>query len=671
MKRLLPLAVLAALAAQGAINRADFDRAMKPLVDFYQYVNGGWLRTHPIPPEYTSWGTWDDIEANRQQALHALVERAAYRPGPLAPGDPLAAEEKRVGDFYASGMDVAAIQAAGLTPLRPELDAIAGVRTVDDVCREIARQHLIGVSAGFSFGSEQDPAHSTRVIAGAVQAGLGLPDRDYYFRPDPASAALRRQYQAHVEAMLRLAGQTDARAQAAAVMRLETALARASKTMVALRDPVANYHPLRPGELQALTPHFSWSAYFRRLRLAPPAVVDVGQPEFLAAFDDLLASAPAAEWRAYLRWQLLDAFAPDLSDPFANEDFAFFGRALTGTPRQRERWKRVLDAVDGALPQDIGHLYVYTNFSQGARARAQAMIGQIRAALRRRLAVLPWMDAPTRAHAIAKLDAMQVKIGYPDKWIDYAPAGIARDSFALNVLRAQRFAVRRDLDKIGRPLDRAEWDADPSDVNAFYETNLNDIVFPAGVLQPPLFEARADDALNYGGIGAVMGHEMTHGFDDEGRQYDGQGNLDDWWTAWSARQFADRSRRIVRQFDRYIAVDGLHVNGALTEGENIADLGGVKLALAALHAELAQRGLRPPPVDGFTTDQRFFIAFARVWRENTRPEELRLLLATDPHSPSRFRVDGPLSNLPEFYRAFAVPAGAPMRQAPQDRVEIW
>ncbi|HEY3756346.1 MAG TPA: M13 family metallopeptidase [Opitutaceae bacterium] len=667
----LAAALAGALGAHAAIDRSDFDWKVKPADDFYRFVNGHWLKTHPIPAVNTSWGLWDEVEAQRQDALRTLFQRVAYQSEPLAPNDPLVAVERRVGDFYASGMDLPAIQAAGLGPLKRWLEEIDRLQTTAEVAAEIPRLHLISVDVVFSFGSEQDSVDSTRMIAGAAQGGLGLPDRDYYFRNDRKSEAIRRAYRTHIERMLRLSGDAAAAADAEAAWRLELALAKASRSAVDLRDPVTNYHPTAPGALSLVTPHFSWPGYFRNLGMAAPSSVDVSQPEFFAAFDRLLVSTPVADWRAYLRWQLLTDFAPDLSEPFEQEDFDFSNRILTGTVRERDRWKRVMDEVDNALPQDVGHLYVYTQFSVESKSRALAMIAEIRRALRERLAVLPWMDAPTRQRAIAKLDAMTVKVGYPDHWIDYGSVAITRTSYLDNILNAQRFGVRRDLNKIGRPVDRAEWDADPSEVNAFYETNLNDIVFPAGVLQAPLFDRLADDALNYGGIGTVMGHEMTHGFDDQGRLYDGKGNLSDWWTPESAARFEERSKRIVKQFDRFVALDDLHVNGELTEGENIADLGGLKLAYSALHHVLTEHGVHPSRTDGFTADQRFFIAFARLWRENTRPEELRLLVTTDPHSPSRYRVNGPLSNLPEFYDAFSIPPGAPMRQSPDQRVEIW
>jgi predicted metalloendopeptidase len=471
--------------------------------------------------------------------------------------------------------------------------------------------------------------------------------------------------------MLVLAGATPAGAQAGAatVMRLETALAQASKTNVDLRDPVANYHKLPLADVRLLTPAFDWSVYFAGLGLEAPPVVDVGQPDFFRAFNGLLVSTPVADWRVYLHWHLLHAAAPYLSASFVQENFSFYGRTLNGTLELRERWKRVLGTIDGSVGEALGQLYVAEYFPPQAKARMLKLIGNLRAALRDRIAAVTWMDAPTRAAALTKLDALGVKVGYPDKWRDYRQLRIDRGSYVLNVFRAQEFNVRRDLRKIGHPTDRTEWQMTPPTVNAYYDSSMNEIVFPAGILQPPFFDAKADDAVNYGGIGAIIGHEMTHGFDDQGRQFDLHGNLSDWWSPASATRFKALAAGIIAQFNAYQVEPDLHVNGELTQGENIADLGGVKIAYAALEKALA--GKPRPKIGGFTPEQRFFLSFATIWRENDRPESLRLQVNTDPHSPPRFRADGPLSNLPEFARAFNVPEGAFMRRPDADRVVIW
>jgi len=667
--RLHTLAVLAAAlclasAGRAGIDPKNFDLTVKPQDDFDQFANGGWKKANPVPAAYSRWGAFNEVDDFNKQALRTVLEKASSARNPTA-------LEKLVGDFYASGMDEAAIEQAGLAPLAPHLDRIAAVKTPADVQAEIARLQGCGIHAGFFFTSEQDPKDTAMMIAATGQGGLGLPDRDYYLRDDEKSKKLRDDYVAHVAKMLELAGDTPAAAQAgaAAVLKLETALAHGSKTRVELRDPVANYHKLPLAEVQALTPHFDWKAFFAALEIPVPAEMDVGQPDFAKAFDAQLAATPVADWQVYLRWNLLRATAPNLGRAFVDENFAFYGKTLTGAQQLRERWKRVLGTVDGAVGEALGQLYVKDYFPPESKARMLKLVENLRAALGARIRTLEWMDAPTREKALAKLNAFTVKIGYPDKWIDYSALQVDRGSYAANVLRADAFNTRRELAKIGRPVDRSEWGMTPPTVNAYYNPTMNEIVFPAGILQPPFFDAKADDAVNYGGIGAVIGHEMTHGFDDEGRQFAADGSLTDWWTPESAKLFTERSAAIIKQFNDYVAIDDLHVNGALTTGENIADLGGLKIAYAALQQALA--GQPRTAIDGYTPEQRFFLSWATVWHTNIRDQALRLQVNTDPHSPAHFRVNGPLSNLPEFYQAFDIPAGAPMRRAPEAQVVIW
>jgi predicted metalloendopeptidase len=663
------LAGLLAAFCLTLVGRADLDPkamdlAAKPQDDFDQFANGGWKKANPVPPAYSRWGAFDELAEHNREAIHSVLEHAEKAAHPTG-------IEQQVGDFYASGMDEAAIEAAGIAPLQPELDRIDRIQTVGEVEPEIARLHRFGINAGFIFASEQDPKNSTMVIAANGQAGLGLPDRDYYVKDDEKSKALRTEYVAHIAAMFGLAGEKAdaAKAEAEAVMKLETALAEGSKTRVALRDPVANYHKMPVAELQKLTPHFDWTRYFAAIDLPDPGEVDAGQPEFLQALDAQLASQPVAAWKSYLRWQLLHGTAAFLSPKFVDENFDFYGRKLSGTQQLRERWKRVADTIDASIGEALGQLYVKEYFPPESKARMLKLVENLRAALRDRLHTLEWMDEPTRAKALAKLDAFGVKIGYPDKWIDYSKLKVDRGPYVLNVLRAREFNFARDMAKIGKPKDRTEWQMTPPTVNAYYDPTMNEIVFPAGILQPPFFDPKADDATNYGGIGAVIGHEMTHGFDDQGRQFDAQGNLTDWWTPESAAKFKARAAAIVKQFDGYTPVDDEHINGELTQGENIADLGGLKIAFAAL--QKAMVGEERREIDGFTPEQRFFLSWANVWHSNIRPEEVRRRLKIDPHSPAHFRVNGPLSNLPEFYEAFNIPVGAPMRRAPEERVQIW
>jgi predicted metalloendopeptidase len=659
-------AVVLLLTPQGRaeVDPRNFDTTVKPQDDFYEYANGGWRKANPIPAAYSGWGVFNEINERNNTALHTILERAsqAASPGFI---------EKLVGDFYASGMDEAAIEAAGLTPVQPELDRIAALSDLAQLPKVLGWLRSQGNSVGFGFSSEEDPSNSTMEIAAGWQGGLGLPDRDYYLRTDDKSKQLREQYVAHIAKMFELAGDSPANAQtqAEAVLKLETALAQGSRNRAALRDPLANFHKLSPGDLQELTPHFVWNDYFAALGLTSPETIDVGQPEFFVALDAQIAATPLADWKAYLRWQFLSSISGSISTPFVNEDFAFYGKTLSGTLELRERWKRILSSINGNVGEALGQLYVAECFPPASKVRALELVSNLRAVFRERLQTLEWMDAPTRAAALIKLDAFNVKIGYPDKWRDYTKLVIDRGPFVLNVLRAREFNSRYQLNKIGKPVDRLEWGMTPSTVNAYYNPDLNEIVFPAGILQPPFFDATADDPVNYGAIGAIIGHEMTHGFDDQGRKYDGAGNLHDWWSAASTANFKERTARIIKQFNDFVVLDDLHLNGEVTQGENIADLGGVKIAYAALEKALA--GHSRELVDGFTPEQRFFLSFATNWRENERPEGLRQQVLTDPHSPARFRVNGPVSNLPEFWQAFNVPEGAPMRRAAAEQVVIW
>lgn len=661
---LFALTSVLAVAGGVGIDSKNFDPTTKPQDDFNQFANGGWMKANPIPAAYSRWSAFHELDENNNMALRVILERAAKAATPTA-------IEKQVGDFYASGMDLEAINRAGITPLQPELDRIQAAKTLAEVQAAVARLHRWGVHAPFNFTSEQDPKNSSLMIAAGGQAGLGLPDRDYYLRDDEKSKKLRGLYVAHVGKMLALAGDSTAAAEAGAqsVMRLETALAKGSKTNVELRDPVANYHKLTPAELEKLTPHFDWKAYFAGIGLPKAGDMDIGQPEFFQALDKLWTETPIADWQIYLRWQLLHATAPYLSTAFVDENFSFYGKTLTGTSELRDRWKRVLDAVDGMLGEALGQLYVAEHFPPESKMRMLKLVENLRTALRDRLKTLEWMDEPTRAAALRKLEAFGVKIGYPDKWIDYSALKIDRGPYVLNVMRGTEFAFQRELAKIGKPPDRGEWGMSPPTVNAYYNPSMNEIVFPAGILQPPFFDGKADDAVNYGGIGAVIGHEMTHGFDDSGRQFDAEGNLKDWWSQESADRFKERSAGIVKQFNAYVAIDELHVNGELTQGENIADLGGLKIAYAALQKALV--GASREKIDGYTPEQRFFLSWATGWRTNQRPEALRLQVNTDPHSPAKLRVNGPLSNLLEFATAFDVPEDAPMRRSAADRVTIW
>jgi putative endopeptidase len=676
--RLFVLALLLAAAAAAAaasdvpaprsgIDTTGMDSSVKPYEDFYQYANGKWLAATSIPADRPMVAMFTLLRDHNQDVLHAILEDAAKQAG--GSKDDVTA---KVGAFYKSGMDEDRIARAGVKPLQGELDRIAAIKDAAGLVEAVARLHGHGVSAALRFGPEPDLKDSSRMIGQLHQGGLGLPDRDYYLKTDEKTEAIRTAYRQHVEKMLTLLGEKpdEAAAHARTVLDFETRLAKASRTRVELRDPKANYHMMTLAELQSEAPGLAWKSYFDGIGLGDLKEVNVGQPAFFKEVGAMATSVPLEDWKTYLRWHLLNACADKLSPPFVEEDFHFNGTVLTGVPQMRPRWQRVLETTDHMLGEALGQLYVAKAFPPEAKSKAEAMVQNIKAALRDRLETLDWMSPETKKEAVKKLDAIAVKIGYPSKWKDYAGLAVDGDVYVQNVLQAEAFEQRRDLAKIGKPVDRAEWHMTPPTVNAYYNPSQNEIVFPAGILQPPFFDATADDAVNYGGIGMVIGHELTHGFDDEGRQFDAAGNLRDWWTAQDEKTFKERAALIAEQYDGYEVLDGLHINGKLTLGENIADLGGLKIAYLAYRKSLA--GKEPPPkIDGFTGEQRYFLAFAQLWRAKVRPEAARVRLATDPHSPPRFRVLGPLYNVPEFFAAFgATPEQAGSRLNPKP-VQIW
>ena len=648
----------------------NMDTSIKPQDDFFMYADGGWIKRTEIPPEYSRWGGFNELIERNNDALHSIAEEAVN-----THVDPrFAPEAQKVGDYYASGMDEKTIEAVRTKPLEDEFKSIDAIKDRNDLLKEVAHLHTIGVDAFFDFSSGQDAKDSTREIAQAVQGGLGMPDRDYYTKTDEASKKLRDQYVDHVAKMLTILGEPAATAadHARKILSLETKLAEASRTRVQLRDPQKNYNKMPLSQLQNLTPDWKWIDYFKDISLLEPPNINVHQPEFFKTADNVFKSTSIEDWKAYLRWHLINATAGELSKDFVDEDFNFNQRVLHGTQQIKPRWKRVIASTDEAIGEALGKLYVAFDFPPQAKARALELVNNLKEALSDRIKTLEWMDQPTKQEALKKLAAMRVKIGYPDKWLDYSLLRVDRGPFVLNAMRAAKFETTRELNKIGKPVDPTEWGMTPPTVNAYYNPNMNEIVFPAGILQPPFFYANADDAINYGGIGAVIGHEMTHGFDDQGRQFDAAGNLRDWWTPESAAKFKERSQAIVNQYNKYEPLPGLHVNGELTQGENIADLGGVKLAYAALQKALEKNPqARAEKIDGFTPEQRFFLSFATIWKSKQRDEDLKLRLNTDPHSPAHYRVDGPLSDLPEFQKAFNLPDNCPMVRPPDKRVNIW
>jgi putative endopeptidase len=663
----VPNAVAAADSNSHGFDLADLDTTCNACQDFFEYANGGWIKRNPIPPEYASWGRFNEVQNRNQEILRAILEGAAGNKS-AAPGS----IEQKTGDFYSACMNTEQIEAAGIAPIQPQLDRIAAIATLAQLEDEVARLHSQGARVLFFFSSAQDDKNSRQMIAVANQGGLGLPDRDYYTKDDARSKQLREQYVQHITKMMQLAGDAPAEAssEAATVMSIETQLALASKTRVERRDPQSNYHKMDAAELRVLTPDFAWESYLREIGFPNIHGVNVGQPEFFQALDRQLKATPIGDWKIYLRWHLLRTFAPALSSNFVEENFNFYGRTLTGAKELQPRWKRCVISTDRELGQALGQKYVEKAFPREAKARAHEMVENLVSALHADIQTLPWMSDSTRKQALAKLAAMNLKIGYPDKWRDYSAYRVARDSYVANLERGNTFEFHRQLAKIDKPVDRGEWDMTPPTVNAYYDPNMNEIVFPAGILQPPFFEATADDALNYGGIGAVIGHEMTHGFDDQGAQYDAQGNLHNWWTAEDLKNFQERTACIEKQFDSFVVADDLHENGKLVLGESIADLGGLTLAHMAFDHTLEGKP-EPPKIDGFTPEQRFFLSFARIWGTTARPEFERMSVTVDPHPLPRFRANGALMNTPAFAQAFDCKAGDPMVKPAGQVCKIW
>jgi putative endopeptidase len=660
----------AGLAAQQSpaphiIDRARFDSSCGPCQDFYRFVNGGWLDTVKIPASYPRTGVGREQFDRNELILRQIMETAAADRS--APGGSVT---RKLGDFYATCMDSVQAERLGVAPLNEEFALIAAVRDRSSLLAELARLSPMGVVTPIGTGAFSDFKNSNINLLAIAQSGLGMPDRDYYTKSDSASVHLRADYVAHVARTLRLLGDSSASAQAEAsrIMALETSMASSQMTLVEQRDIPNIYHRVTLDSLRRLAPAIDWNSYFADVRVPHPAAVNVMQPKYFSALSTIIVQTPISTWKEYMRWQLASAATPTLNSAFVNNGFAWASR-LNGVTEQLPRWKRCLGATDIALGEALGQVFVEKSFTPQAKRRMLDLVHNLQAALTERLAGLTWMSDETRRQALAKLNAFTVKVGYPDTWRDYSLLAIDRSSYWGNSSRASMFEDARNMAKVDKPVDRAEWQMTPQTVDAYSNPLFNEIVFPAGILQPPLFDVSADDAVNYGSIGAIIGHEITHGFDDQGRQFDAQGNLRDWWTAQDAQNFTSRGERVVNQYSTYLVGDTLHINGKLTEGENIADIGGLKIAYAAL-----QKALKGKPrtlIDGYTPEQRFFLAYASTWRNKTRPEAARLQALTDPHSPPEWRVTGVLVNMPEFAQAFGCKAGDPM-VAPGNRMaDIW
>ena len=635
------------------------DRTADACTDFYQFACGGWVAKNPVPSDRASWGRFEELQERNNDTLHRILDAAA------AGRDP---ESKKIGDYYASCLDETAINAKGVGPLDPLLKKIAALSSVNDLAPIVADLHTIGINVFFTFGSQADFNDASVEMAIADQGGLGLPDRDYYFRDDAKSVDLRTQYVDHVGRMSGLLGAAPDQAKASAqqAMEIETALAKGALDAVSRRDPNKIYHKLSAAELQALTPQFLWSRYFSGIGSPPVYALNVTEPDFFKAFGQIVASTPLDEIKAYLRWQLAHASAPVLSSAFVDENFQFYGTALTGAKELRPRWKRCVGYTDNDLGESLGQAFVKEAFGPQAKADTLKMVHELESALETDINALTWMTPATKKEALVKLHAVTEKIGYPDRWRDYSGLTVSRGDALGNSQRSNAFEFHRQMNKIGKPVDKNEWGMTPPTVNAYYNPLENNINFPAGILQPPFYSARADAAVNFGGSGSVIGHELTHGFDDQGRQFDAHGNLKDWWTPADAKAFDDRAQCLVDEYVGFTAIDEVKLNGKLTLGENTADNGGLRISLMAY---LARNASQPAPtLDGFTPEQRVFLGWGQVWCENVRPERARMLAQINPHSPGHDRVNGVVSNMPEFQKAFACKADAPMVHKNQCRV---
>ncbi len=654
-----------------SLDVTSMDKSVDPCVDFYHYSCGGWQKRNPIPADQASWSVYAKLYQDNLNFLRGMLEQAGHV------GPNRSAVEQKTGDFYASCINEAAVEKQGFTPIQSQLDAISKVKSIKDLAPVVAdlqftyRQYSYTSSVIFSGGSSQDPDNSEQVIADVDQGGLGLPDRDYYTKTDAKSKEIRDRYVEHVQKVFELIGDSPeaAKKNAEMVMRMETALAQSSQTRVQRRDPHNLVHKMKEEDLAKLAPNFDWAAYYRVLQYPQIEILNVDSPEFIKEMNALLSSEPLENWKTYLRFHVADTSAPFLSSKFVQESFDFYRKYLRGAKEMQPRWRRCVQYTDYNLGEALGQVYVAKVFSPELKESTLDMVQLIEMAMGERIRDLDWMSPETKKQALAKLAAVRNKIGYPDKWRDYSSVEIKPNDFSGNVMRAHQFESRRDINKIGKPVDHGEWGISPPTVDAYYNPQMNDINFPAGVLQPPVYDSRMDDAPNYGDTGGTIGHELTHGFDDEGSQYDAHGNLKDWWTKEDRAKFDERTKCVDDQYSSYVAVDDVHVNGKLTLGENVADIGGEILAYMAWKDKTKDMKLQP--IDGLAPEQRFFIGFAQWDCGSDRPEDLRMRAMTDPHSPSQYRINGVVVDMPEFGQAFGCKSGQPM-VPPADKVcRVW
>lgn len=649
-----------------AIDQVNMDTTVKPGDNLFKYANGGWMKDNPIPPEYSQYGSFTVIYEDNQKQLKSLVEEVSAEKDAKK-----GSVSQKIRDLYNSGMDTVRIEELGINAIADRLSDIESIETLEDMQKQVAIMHRQGSHPLFYFFVQADQRNSSMEIGNFYQGGIGMPDIDYYLSNNGRITDIRDAYQLHLKKMFVLKGDDEATASNAAqtILNIETDLAKVSKTRLERRDPVANYNKMDLGQLKELAPRFNWEVYFTNLGLANPGELNVSQTEFIAGVSNIMDTYTVEDWKTYLTWNLLDNSASYLSDDFVLQNFDFFGKTLSGKEEMQPRWKRVLSTTSGGLGEAIGQLYVEKYFPAESKERMIVLVENLRKSFEQRIDQLEWMSDETKVKAKEKLKVITVKIGYPDKWIDYSKLDITADDYYGNVSNAREFEFQRNMDKIGKPVDKTEWGMTPQTVNAYYNPTNNEIVFPAGILQPPFFNKDADDAVNYGAIGVVIGHEMTHGFDDQGRQYDKDGNLNEWWTAEDSEKFAEKVTVLEQQYNNYTILDSLHVDGKLTTGENIADLGGLNIAYNAL--QMSYNGDIPEAIDGFNSDQRFFLGYASLWRQNIRDKELLRRLKEDVHSPGDARVNIPPFNIDVFINAFNITEDNALFIPVEKRAYIW
>ncbi|MBA3829584.1 MAG: M13 family metallopeptidase [Taibaiella sp.] len=652
--------------ARKLLDPANMDTTVKPGDDFFMYANGAWLKKNPIPKSETRWGSFNELQENNYKALHLILDEAAANKNAAA-----GSKEQKVGDFYRSGMDSAAIDKAGITPVNDILNRINAVKDANGLMAEIALEHTQGLDQVFGFGVSPDDKNVTKEICQFYQGGLGMPDRDYYFDKDERTSKIRDAYQQYIPKMFVLMGEDSnmAKKDAADVYKLETSLAGACMKRVEMRDPYKVYNKFTLNGIDKQTPGMEWKTLLENLHVKGQDTILVGMPKFFQELARQMKTTPLAVWKKYLDFHVVNNLSSYLSSNFDQAHFDFYGKTVRGQQEQRLRWKRVMSVVDGSIGELLGQMYVEKNFKPEAKQHMLELVNNLQQTYADRIQKLDWMSDSTKKKALTKLNGFMKKIGYPDKWKDYSSVSIVGNDYVKNILASSQFEYNYNLNKLGKPVDRAEWGMTPPTVNAYYNPAFNEIVFPAGILQYPFFDFDADDAVNYGGIGAVIGHEMTHGFDDQGRLYDADGNLHNWWSPADSSHFVQKADKVIDQFNALIVIDTNHANGRLTEGENLADLGGLNIAYEAF--KKTKQGQSNDKIDGFTPDQRFFLSWAQVWRANTRPEEIASRLKTDPHSPSQLRCNVPITNMKAWYDAFSIPATAKLYRADSSRARVW